>query len=86
MTKGAGHFGHTKACECERCVKAKVEAFMDRIEDRSRYVPESRDQTVAVRAHWRRNPHHLKKQSRVRSALQIAIDAMRKRQRNGSTD
>lgn len=73
----AGHFGHTKACECAACVKAKVEAFIDKIEDRSRAIPMN-GATVAVRAHWRHNPHHLKKQTKVRAALREALAKMRK--------
>lgn len=74
---GAGHFGHTKACECAKCVDAKVAAFCERIEDRSNAVPKT-GQSIPVRAHWRHNPHHLKKQAKVKAALAMALTRMRK--------
>lgn len=70
---------HPKACECEPCVKDRVRAYLDRITDTSRLVPEALDQTVAVRAHWRRHPGHLKKLPKTRSLLREQLSVLMKK-------
>lgn len=70
---------HTKHCECDPCVKARVTAYLDRIHDNSRLVPESVSQTVPVRAHWRRHPGHLKKMPQTRDLLREELAALIKK-------
>lgn len=70
---------HPKNCQCGPCVISKVKAFMDRIHDTSRVVPETLDQTVPVRAHWRRHPKHLAKFPKLRAALLAELRAARKK-------
>lgn len=55
------------------CIKARVDEAMAKINDRSKAVPESADQTVAVRAHWRRHPGHLRKMPKTKMVLRAAI-------------
>lgn len=60
---------HGRGCECASCVKARVAAFLERINDTSRMAPENLGQTVPVRAHWRRHPGHLKKMPKTKALL-----------------
>lgn len=65
--------GHAKACQCKGCVKTKVARQLAKIHDDTRLIPGSADATVAVRAHWRRQNNHLRKQPLVRDALKEAL-------------
>jgi hypothetical protein len=70
---------HGKKCDCPLCVQTRLHDYLRRIDDRSRAVPGSRDQTVPVRAHWRRHPGHLRKQPNMRKALLEALSTMIKK-------
>lgn len=76
---GAGYNGHARRCECGPCVKARVNDFLERVHDTSRMVPLDIGQTVPVRAHWRRNPHHLKKQPKFKEALAMSLSRLIKK-------
>lgn len=72
---------HSKRCECDPCVVARVSEYLDRIHDKSRLIPEYSNQTVAVRAHWRRHPGHLKKMPKTRALLRMKLDEQMKKER-----
>lgn len=63
---GLGLGGHANKCDCTKCAKYKARAFGSRIDsirklrlDGLARLPTSSDQTVFVRAHFKRSPHHL---------------------------
>ncbi len=67
---------HARQCECEPCVRRRVANYLAKIHDTSRLVPQLPTQTVAVRAHWRRCPGHLKKMPKTRLLLREELDAL----------
>ncbi len=76
-----GYNGHSLKCECAPCVQRRCSEYLDRIHDTSRMVPADTYHSVAVRAHWRKQPRHLKKQPKFRAALQAELAALIKRDR-----
>lgn len=63
MTNGE----HSKLCQCRACADRRFDAFADRMKafvKETGAQPRNPEQTVmvrqfTVRAHWRRNPHHM---------------------------
>jgi hypothetical protein len=76
---GAGYNGHARKCECGDCVKRRVNDYLARIEDTSRMVPSSTYHSVPVRAHWRKQPKHLKKQPKFKAALGHQLSLLMRR-------
>lgn len=76
---GKGYEGHSLKCECRPCVQRRVNEYLDRINDTSRSVPDSAYHSVPVRAHWRKQPRHLKKQPKFKAALGAELRALMKR-------
>lgn len=72
-------FSHTKKCECVPCVKRRVADYIERVYDTSKLVPMEGDQTIAVRAHWRRSGNHLSKMPKTRALLAEQLAAMRRK-------
>lgn len=70
--------GHAKSCDCLQCAKFRVSEYIARINDTSRAAPESADQTVPVRAHWRRHPNHLTKFPATRGLLKRRLAELMK--------
>jgi hypothetical protein len=64
---------HPKHCDCWACTGNRVKEYLNRIHDKSRLVPESPEQSVPVRAHWRRCPGHLKKMPHTRELLRAEL-------------
>src|SRR5262245_1225574 len=58
---------HGKLCQCRTCADQRFDSFLERMEGfvkKTGTRPTNPEQTVAVksftvRAHWRRNPHHM---------------------------
>jgi hypothetical protein len=70
------HTGNPKTCECHACVVLRVKDHLAKIHDTSRLIPDNIHQTVAVRAHWRRHPGHLKKMPETRKYLHEQLKKM----------
>lgn len=73
---GKGYDGHALKCECTPCVQRRVNEYLDRINDTSRMVPTSTYHSVAVRAHWRKQPKHLTKQPKYKAALALGLRSL----------
>lgn len=50
---------HHKHCECAKCLNAKRRLYVERVADMQKIrLPETDDQWIPVRAHFRRNPRY----------------------------
>ncbi len=65
---GRAHTGHS-LCQCDQCVQSRLLAFRERVRSMTKHEPPSDQHTIPVRAHWRRNPGHLRKDPALRSAV-----------------
>jgi hypothetical protein len=69
---------HPKICECAKCLAAKIKLFKERIRLMNKPAfPPTQDSTVPVRAHWRRQPNHLRKQPLLRRWVAGEVKALR---------
>lgn len=74
-----GHNGHAKKCDCTKCAKSKARAFKFKLEvvttldERFARAPISSDQTVFVRAHFKRSPNHLRRFPRARMLIRRTL-------------
>jgi hypothetical protein len=61
---------HASICDCPKCTPLRLTAFKKWFEEQSKLpAMPSKDQTVFVRPHWRRQPNHLKKMPHFKKAL-----------------
>lgn len=65
---GTGYNGHANKCDCSKCGKVRRAAFSRKLTQISKLAewgvartPTSSDQTVFVRAHFKRAPNHLRR-------------------------
>ena len=66
---GLGFNGHARKCDCASCAKARVDAVKAYVKAPKVALPKTQDSTVLVRAHFRRQPRHLKRMPATRDAL-----------------
>lgn len=68
---------HSKLCQCQPCVTRRYDRFLEALEGfeaKNHVRPVNPDQTVmvkrySVRAHFRRNPHHLQSDEGLRGLV-----------------
>lgn len=68
---------HPALCQCQKCLQAKITAF--RIRMRQMYTknpPLDIEQTVPVRAHWRRQKNHLSSQPELKALVLHEVRAL----------
>lgn len=58
--------GHPKSCVCNECNALKLAAFKIRLSQMGGVTPDNIEQTVPVRAHWRKQRNHLAKNEQLR--------------------
>lgn len=66
---------HSKKCQCGTCVAAFMSSYKQRV--REMVIPKikSAKETVPVRAHFRKQPNHLKRQPRKRNQVHVFLEA-----------
>lgn len=68
---------HTKKCECPPCLKAKIAAFEERVEQMAVVrMPTDSGATVPVRAHWRKQRNHLANSPELRKAVEQIVTSL----------
>lgn len=69
---------HCKSCECYICTQQTLDDYKVRVEAalRGGARPERRDQTIPVRAHFRRSANHLKSKPTMRQFARAMIEAI----------
>lgn len=65
-----GKNGHAVSCKCGDCYVGKVERYLA---DPTVREPKTRDATVLVRAHLRRQANHLRKDPKAKAALRALL-------------
>jgi len=71
--------GHANKCDCPRCAQNRVNLVIDQWRQYgSVSLPEDGDQTVFVRAYWRRQINHLTKAPQTKRLLLRALRAIKK--------
>lgn len=76
---GVGFNGHARVCDCVRCANVRKRVLdrrlsvMQNLGNNVARMPTSADQTVFVRAHFKRSPNHLRKYSRTRMAVSAVL-------------
>lgn len=66
---GLGFNGHARKCDCARCAASRAKEVKRYLTAPTVKIPEARDATVLVRAHFRRMPDHMKRYPRSKRAL-----------------
>lgn len=78
-----GFNGHAKACDCEKCAKARAERTAELWEKNGAYAqPKSAGATVFVNSYFRTQKNHFKRMPNSRNALRDLVAEILRRRKN----